>query len=56
MNNAVLMTVVNCTHHLTEDVLSLLLLQTAHFLTVACQIPLCCLLHYVLMVSSIGDV
>ena len=44
--NAVLMTVVNCAHHLSEDVLGLLLLQTAHFLCVACQIPLCCILHY----------
>ena len=51
MYNADLMTVVNCTHHLSEDVLGLLLLQTAHFVNVASQISLYCILHYVLMVS-----
>ena len=44
--NAVLMTVVNCAHHLSEDVLGLVLLQTAHFLHVAPQISMNSVLHH----------
>ena len=46
MYNAILMTVVNCTHHLSEDVLGLLLLQTASFPNVASQISMNSVLHH----------